>query len=377
MIFASPPPPPSWHNRLLVFVAGVHILTSNNPPNKLRKVSQRHTQEALRDLSRTQKERDLARELLKTAMAFANVAIWELDIENDALLWEGDYAGVWGDDALTALTTGQLAYARITDEDREMVQLKFHESIKQDYPFREDFRINHPDGTVHWLAGRGNHKIVDGRIILTGVNFDITELKNREHMANLLTRELHHRMRNLFATIRAILSLSKNSAKSVNDYVERVDARLSALNRAQTVLLNSNFLTGSMHALMQEISAAFPRIRWHGPDVKLPENELVAFALVFNELATNTSKHGALSVRTGFVMIDWSIAGEPDIRSNMVIEWREFGGPTILKMPHNLGFGSQLIQRSVQDNLKGLMTANWSPSGLHYSISIPGNWQRL
>src|SRR3546814_7796379 len=107
-------------------------------------------------------------------------------------------------------------------------------------------------------------------------------------------RELHHRMRNLFATVGANSSLTRHSAESVDDYVERVSNRLDALNRAQNVLLGANFLTGSMHALMREVEAAFPRLHWSGPDLLLPENALVAMALLFNELATNAVKHGEL-----------------------------------------------------------------------------------
>src|SRR3546814_8039406 len=73
--------------------------------------------------------------------------------------------------------------------------------------------------------------------------------------------------------------------------------------RAQNVLLGANFLTGSMHALMREVEAAFPRLHWSGPDLLLPENALVAMALLFNELATNAVKHGALSSDSGRVDI--------------------------------------------------------------------------
>src|SRR3546814_6311638 len=100
-------------------------------------------------------------------------------------------------------------------------------------------------------------------------------------------RELHHRMRNLFATVGANSSLTRHSAESVDDYVERVSNRLDALNRAQNVLLGANFLTGSMHALMREVEAAFPRLHWSGPDLLLPENALVAMALLRSEEHTS------------------------------------------------------------------------------------------
>src|SRR3546814_11996335 len=107
-------------------------------------------------------------------------------------------------------------------------------------------------------------------------------------------RELHHRMRNLFATVGAIISLTRHSARDVDDYVERISSRLDALNRAQNVLLGANFMTGSMHALMREVAAAFPRIRWSGPVFLLPGTRLVGMVLFFTELATNSLMHGAI-----------------------------------------------------------------------------------
>jgi PAS domain S-box-containing protein len=326
------------------------------------------------DLTRTLRERDAAREMLKTAMAFAHVAIWELDIGSDELRWEGDYETVWGKDSLSALKTGEQAFARIIDADRERVQLKIAQSIENSEPFTDNFRIDHPDGTVHWLAGRGNHKLVKGRTIMTGINYDITELKHREHMAELLTRELHHRIRNLFATVRAIISLTKNSANSVDDYVERIDTRLRALDRAQTVLLDANFLTGSLHALMREMTSAYPRISYHGDDIQLPENALVALALVFNEMATNAAKYGSLSARQGYVTVSWQMQDATDPDSKIVLDWREIGGPVVTGAPDKLGFGSQLIQRSVTDNLKGTLSQTWSDEGMAFTLTMPGKW---
>src|SRR3546814_8767509 len=70
---------------------------------------------------------------------------------------------------------------------------------------------------------------------------------SRQENANLLMRELHHRMRNLFATVSAIISLTRHAARDVDDYVERISSRLDALNRAQNVLLGANFMRSEEH----------------------------------------------------------------------------------------------------------------------------------
>src|SRR3546814_296312 len=162
-----------------------------------------------------------------------------------------------------------------------------------------EYRIDPHERGVRWIAGRGDWDVRSNDATLTGICIDITEQKSRQENANLLMRELHHRMRNLFATVSAIISLTRHAARDVDDYVERISSRLDALNRAQNVLLGANFMTGSMHALMREVEAAFPRIRWSGPDLLLPENALVAMALFFNELATNAAKPGADRKRVG------------------------------------------------------------------------------
>jgi two-component sensor histidine kinase len=326
------------------------------------------------ELSQTLIERDSARAMLKTAMQFANIAIWELNMDTDELKWEGDFASVWGEDALEVLTTGQEAFARITEDDRFITQDIIVESIEQEVPFTHQFKINHPDGTTRWLVGRGNHQMVGSEMILTGISYDITPLKERERNSELLTRELHHRMRNLFATMRAIISLTKSSATSIDDYIERIEARMRALDRAQNVLLNANFMTGSLHALMGEMTSAFPRISWHGPDMPLPENALVSLALVFNELATNAVKYGALSNKSGCVTVKWTVSetAEPGRSPMMTIIWHEKGGPSIGAPPERLGFGSQLIKRSVQDNLKGSIEFSWNDTGLLSTIIMPG-----
>src|SRR3546814_3981196 len=90
-----------------------------------------------------------------------------------------------------------------------------------------EYRIDHPERGVRWIAGRGDWDVRSNDATLTGICIDITEQKSRQENANLLMRELHHRMRNLFATVGAIISLTRHSARDVDDYVERISSRRS------------------------------------------------------------------------------------------------------------------------------------------------------
>jgi two-component sensor histidine kinase len=188
-------------------------------------------------------------------------------------------------------------------------------------------------------------------------------------------RELHHRMRNLFATVSAIISLTRHAARDVDDYVERISSRLDALNRAQNVLLGANFMTGSMHALMREVEASFPRIRWSGPDLLLPENALVAMALLFNELATNAAKHGALTGPEGQVEVTWTQDPEGSEPRLFRLTWAESGGAPVVGPPERTSFGTLLMERSVRNNLGGTIERRWEPGGLIVDIALPARWR--
>ena len=327
------------------------------------------------DLRRTAAERDEARRMLERALDFSGIATWRVDPRTRALSWRGAVAELWGADFETALASVDGFLARVHAEDREAVRAVLGESIANGTPYATEYRIDHPERGVRWIAGRGDWDVRLNDAMLTGINVDITEQKSRQENANLLMRELHHRMRNLFATVSAIISLTRHAARDVDDYVERISSRLDALNRAQNVLLGANFMTGSMHALMREVEAAFPRIRWSGPDLLLPENALVAMALLFNELATNAAKHGALTGDKGRVDVHWmQDAGGGEDRE-FRLTWTESGGDRAIAAPERTSFGTLLMERSVRNNLGGTIERHWEPGGLVVGIALPAKWR--
>ena len=325
------------------------------------------------DLRRIAAERDEARRMLERALDFSGIATWQYDARADHLSWRGAVAELWGADHDSALRDRAGVFERVHPEDRERVQAAIEEAIAGGTPYAVEHRIHHPERGVRWLGARGDWDVRAEGAMLTGVCTDITEQKSRQENANLLMRELHHRMRNLFATVSAIISLTRHAARDVDDYVDRISSRLDALNRAQNVLLGANFMTGSMHALMREVEAAFPRIRWSGPDLLLPENALVAMALLFNELATNAAKHGALTGAGGHVDLAWTQDGDDPRLFRLT--WTERGGAHPVAEPERTSFGTLLMERSVRNNLGGTIERRWNPDGLVVEIVLPAKWR--
>jgi two-component sensor histidine kinase len=92
--------------------------------------------------------------------------------------------------------------------------------------------------------------------------------------------------------------------------------------------------------------------------------------MVFNELATNASKHGALSNEAaGRIDIGWKIEPTPE-GNRMRLRWHEIGGPPVSPPTHR-GFGSRLIERGLAQELDGEARLDYAPGGVTCEIVMP------
>lgn len=318
-----------------------------------------------------QKNAAIDRSNLDLTLALSDIASFRLDLETGMIEWGGAYMKIWGEDAGEALTQVESAMARIHPEDRDSVTEAMSAAAAPGEKYEARFRIILPSGETRWVEGYGDYLEANGRPTLTGVNKDITHSVDQQEQLRLHTRELHHRLRNLFATLQSIMMLTKNSATSIDDYIERIKNRLSALNRAQQILLDTNFVTGSFAALVRDLCKTYPRVRWFGPDIILEENAMVSISLVLNELATNAAKYGALTADTGLVKIKWTILPDEDGQDIVELRWLESGGPKSQPAPSVSGFGSSLIDHSITRNLRGEIERDWTVDGLICTITFP------
>jgi CheY-like chemotaxis protein len=87
-------------------------------------------------------------------------------------------------------------------------------------------------------------------------------------------------------------------------------------------------------------------------------------ALVIHELITNSIKYGALST-VGMV----HVTAEPDI-DGLWLRWRESGGPAV-RSPERRGFGSVIVERTVDFDLQGRTAIRFAPAGFEADFFIP------
>jgi two-component sensor histidine kinase len=213
---------------------------------------------------------------------------------------------------------------------------------------------------------------MDLRRLLAQAGIDAAEHKVLEHLQRLLLEELHHRVKNTLATVMAITSQSLRTAKSLKDGREAIEHRLLALGRVHDLLLQTNWTSAQLAAIVKAATDPFDRdsggrfiVRSSNIDVS--PGAVLPLAMVLNELCTNAVKYGALSNATGRVTITSTI---DDSQKLFRLRWAESGGPAVA-VPTHRSFGSRLIERSFVRQLNGEAELRFEPSGVVCVLDIP------
>lgn len=111
------------------------------------------------------------------------------------------------------------------------------------------------------------------------------------------------------------------------------------------------------------------RFSLQGPPLSLGPQAATGLALVFHEMATNASKHGALQSAEGQVVIRWTAEGD-----QLAIHWAESGGPQIdpgqAKGP-GANQGTKLLNDIVVRQFSGTLAYDLQPGGLVAAIVVP------
>jgi PAS domain S-box-containing protein len=115
---------------------------------------------------------------LRRAQAGGGMGEWEVNLSDGTAVWSTSMFDLLGLDPSQSAASPQLYYERIHRGDIERVFKQFTDAAESGAPFESEFRIVRPDGTQRWLLGRAQREIDhEGKAILAGVNFDITERK--------------------------------------------------------------------------------------------------------------------------------------------------------------------------------------------------------
>jgi PAS domain S-box-containing protein len=309
-------------------------------------------------------------ERLRLAFEAARMGWWDYDIAADQVSWSPSLTRIMGFAPESFGSTLAGAAAHVHPDDREKFMALVNQGIGADGTQTCELRFIRADGSIRWslAAGQVIRNAAGAPQRFAGVDLDITERKRAEERQDVLVRELDHRAKNLLAVVQSVLRLSK--ADTVREFVAALEGRIWALSRAHTLLSESRWHAVELGRIVAEETAPFAspqgkRVEASGPAVSLLPATAQSLALALHELVTNAVKHGGLSVPDGRVALTWRL--EPGA---LVISWIETGGPPT-SPPARRGFGTKLIDASVEHQLRGNATFAWRETGLNCTISIP------
>ena len=196
---------------------------------------------------------------------------------------------------------------------------------------------------------------------------DVTEQVKAKEALETMALEMRHRLRNAFTVSSAIATISAKDAPVHMEFARALSARLGALAKAQSRMMQSDIGAVSLAELLEDLKAPHPQLLTDcPPDIVVDEQHVRVIALALGELATNSLKYGTLG-RGETVQLRARVA---DQRLQLV--WREAGG---CAHPDDAeasgGSGYPLIMRMAKIS-GGTFTAVWADDGLTATLDLPG-----
>ena len=136
---------------------------------------------------------------LRLALEAGRIGTWDWDMVTDKIVWSRGHEQLWGMKPGTFQGTYAEFEARVHPDDRSALKRAASLAIAERRKYRHEFRVVWPDGSVHWIVGKGESFYDDSGkpVRMIGTVSDITERKEAEHALHVQQRTLDTLMSNL------------------------------------------------------------------------------------------------------------------------------------------------------------------------------------
>jgi PAS domain S-box-containing protein len=265
-------------------------------------------------------------------------------------------------------------------EDQERAWEVWRHSLTTGDPYRIEYRLRHHSGAYRWVLGQALPiRDADGKITRWfGTCTDIHEARLAAEEREIIAQELSHRIKNIFAVLGGLVGLVGRQHPDAARFADSLRDRIFALGRAHDFVRPHSRASAprshpaTLQSLIAELLTPYmgdgqDRVVFEGEDVSIDDAAATPLALLFHELATNAAKYGALSRADGKLVISTGANGD-----DVTMRWREQGGPPAATSQAS-GFGSRLINMSVEGQLRGKLEKRWEPDGLVVDVTVPAD----
>jgi PAS domain S-box-containing protein len=326
-----------------------------------------HTRCFTRDITDLRRA-DHAAHLLASIVETSDDAIVSKDLDGIVTSWNRGAEKVFGytaEEMIGRSITTLIPDGRHNEEPEILGRIRRGDSVEHYETVRR-----RKDGTLIDVALTVSPvKDASGKIVgASKIARDVTEQKQAQERQELLTREIDHRTKNLFAVVHAVVARSFMGKRTVKDAEEAVLSRLRSLAQTHVMLIDKEWHGADLaEVLRSELSPHSDRVRMAGPKLLLSAKAAQNFALAVHELATNAAKYGALSNAAGRVDIGWSVINSNGSGS-FKFRWQERGGPPV-SPPTQKGFGTVVLEQVMAEYFETPPQVDFAPTGVSYEIN--------
>lgn len=213
-----------------------------------------------------------------------------------------------------------------------------------------------------------------GRVIgASKIARDITAQKETQSRIMMLMREVNHRVKNQYAVILSVIRETNKRTADPEAFEAQVRERIMALARSHDLLVMANWRGATVLELLAAQTEPFALddgIEMSGPALVMQPNAVQYLGMAFHELATNSVKHGAMSLRSGRVSVSWKVVGGNGGERMFSLSWVENGGPPPSDTGEK-GFGTTVLEKVAPMAVGGQAMLRFAPEGLVWTIEAP------
>jgi two-component sensor histidine kinase len=189
----------------------------------------------------------------------------------------------------------------------------------------------------------------------------------------LLIAELDHRVKNVLARVAVVAMYTRQGSSTMDEFIQALDRRIQSMAVAHELLSQGHWQGVRLADIVRHQLAPYAtdaNTTTGGPDITLTAAATEALGMVLQELVTNASKYGALSIPDGRVSVSWECRNSGEPATSLMIVWRETGGPPV-SAPTQNGYGTSLICDLIPHELGGTVDLAFSSDGVCCTIEIP------
>ena len=211
----------------------------------------------------------------------------------------------------------------IYEEDRPMIISTIEESVATMGQWKCEYRVKLPGESIKWIYGNSiPEKQEDGSIKWYGYNVDISqqkfaeqEIKDQLRNNVTLLREVHHRIKNNFASISSLLSIQANSSDNpaVQDALQQAQGRIESVQLLYSTLLSGGkYETLQIKGYLEELIGIILNIykedikfdiKLNIIDFQILSKKVFPLGIIINELMTNIVKYAFKEKEHGTVEV--------------------------------------------------------------------------